>query len=283
MDAALDHFPALRPLKDRKAGLMSGGEQQMLAIARALARKPKLLMLDEMSLGLAPVIVGRLLPVVREYATSTGTGVLLVEQHVHIALKIADRGYVLSHGELSASGTAQELAATPSGSPRATWAASRPSRASSGHRSPSSASSPRRRPRRPGRRESADESSTTPIRVVLPRFTANSRHCPAAAVNPVLMPTAPGYRPSSGLRFFQACARWPPPAATGYWRVATIAANVLFRITSRPSAIRSCAVEYVVYGPGSGSPLGSVKCVLASPSWRAVAFIRATNAASPGP
>jgi branched-chain amino acid transport system ATP-binding protein len=109
MDAALDHFPALRALKDRKAGLMSGGEQQMLAISRALARKPRLLLLDEMSLGLAPVIVGRLLPVVREYATSTGTGVLLVEQHVHMALKIADRGYVLSHGELSASGTAEEL------------------------------------------------------------------------------------------------------------------------------------------------------------------------------
>ena len=109
MDAAFDHFPALRALKDRKAGLMSGGEQQMLAISRALARKPKLLMLDEMSLGLAPVIVARLLPVVREYATSTGTGVLLVEQHVHMALRIADRGYVLSHGELSASGTAEEL------------------------------------------------------------------------------------------------------------------------------------------------------------------------------
>ena len=109
MDAAFAHFPALRELKDRKAGLMSGGEQQMLAISRALARKPKLLMLDEMSLGLAPVIVGRLLPVVREYATSTGTGVLLVEQHVHMALRIADRGYVLSHGELSASGTAAEL------------------------------------------------------------------------------------------------------------------------------------------------------------------------------
>ena len=109
MDVAFDHFPALRALRDRKAGLLSGGEQQMLAISRALARKPKLLMLDEMSLGLAPVIVARLLPVVREYATSTGTGVLLVEQHVHMALKIADRGYVLSHGELSASGTAEEL------------------------------------------------------------------------------------------------------------------------------------------------------------------------------
>jgi branched-chain amino acid transport system ATP-binding protein len=109
LDAAFDHFPALRPLRDRKAGLMSGGEQQMLAISRALARKPRLLMLDEMSLGLAPVIVGRLLPVVREYATTTGTGVLLVEQHVHMALKIADRGYVLSHGEMAASGSAAEL------------------------------------------------------------------------------------------------------------------------------------------------------------------------------
>ena len=111
MDAAFGHFPALRELRGRKAGLLSGGEQQMLAIARALARKPKLLMLDEMSLGLAPVIVSRLLPVVREAATGSGTGVLLVEQHVHLALQIADRGYILSHGDLAASGTAAELTA----------------------------------------------------------------------------------------------------------------------------------------------------------------------------
>jgi branched-chain amino acid transport system ATP-binding protein len=113
IDQALIYFPALEPLMDRRAGLLSGGEQQMLSMARALGTKPKLLMVDEMSLGLAPIIVERLLPVLRTIATETGAGVLLVEQHVHLALEVADRAYVLSHGNLALEGDASYFRENP--------------------------------------------------------------------------------------------------------------------------------------------------------------------------
>jgi branched-chain amino acid transport system ATP-binding protein len=109
MGQALEFFPTLEPLMGRRAGLLSGGEQQMLSMARALTVPPKLLIVDELSLGLAPIIVERLLPVLRDVADQTGAGVLFVEQHVDLALAIADRAYVMSHGDLVLTNDAQHL------------------------------------------------------------------------------------------------------------------------------------------------------------------------------
>jgi branched-chain amino acid transport system ATP-binding protein len=109
VDETLHLFPTLASILNRRAGLLSGGEQQLLALAGAIISEPKVLLIDEMSLGLAPKIVSQLLELLRTLATSNGIAVLLVEQHVHACLAIADRGYVLNHGELVAEGSSEEL------------------------------------------------------------------------------------------------------------------------------------------------------------------------------
>jgi sulfate-transporting ATPase len=110
IEVALELFPELRPLLRRRAGLLSGGEQQILTLARALASNPRLLLVDELSLGLAPLVVRRLLLAVRA-AADRGVGVLLVEQHAADALDVADRVVVLRHGEVLLTGTSEALRA----------------------------------------------------------------------------------------------------------------------------------------------------------------------------
>ena len=107
-ESVLDLFPELEDRLGTKAGLLSGGEQQMLAVGRALCRDVRLLVIDELSLGLAPMVVDRLLEVLRRRAAA-GVGVLVVEQHVHKLLGVADQVYVLQRGRVVTSGRADDV------------------------------------------------------------------------------------------------------------------------------------------------------------------------------
>ncbi len=111
LERVYTQFPRLSERRKQTAGTLSGGEQQMLAIGRALMSRPKLLMLDEPSMGLAPILVEQIFDIIRELHKA-GTTILLVEQNAQMALSVADRAYVLETGRISLSGTGAELAAS---------------------------------------------------------------------------------------------------------------------------------------------------------------------------
>ncbi len=112
IERAFATFPRLKERKDQLAGTMSGGEQQMLAMARALMSQPKLLLLDEPSMGLAPIMVAKIFEVVKQ-VSSQGVTVLLVEQNARLALQAADRGYVMESGLITMSGDAKQMLDDP--------------------------------------------------------------------------------------------------------------------------------------------------------------------------
>src|SRR5882762_3432264 len=111
MDHAFQMFPRLKERESQKAGTLSGGEQQMLAIGRALMSRPRLLLLDEPSLGLAPLIVRQIFEVIRDINKTQGMTVFLVEQNAYHALRLAHRGYVMVNGQITMSGSGRELLA----------------------------------------------------------------------------------------------------------------------------------------------------------------------------
>lgn len=113
VDQVIEYFPSLEKRLKIDAGRLSGGEQQMLAIGRAIVQRPKVLLIDELSMGLAPVVVDEILAVLRRLAADTGMAVLLVEQHVHLALSVADTAAVLVHGNVVVDDSASALQAEP--------------------------------------------------------------------------------------------------------------------------------------------------------------------------
>jgi len=112
-ERAFRYFPVLAERRRQKAGTLSGGEQQMLAVARCLMGSPRLIMLDEPSLGLAPMLIDQIFDIIRQLNREEGMAVLLVEQNANEALLHADRGYVLENGRITLSGPAAELARNP--------------------------------------------------------------------------------------------------------------------------------------------------------------------------
>ncbi|WP_333656923.1 MULTISPECIES: ABC transporter ATP-binding protein [Anaerolinea] len=112
LEMVLDRFPRLRERRNQYGGTLSGGEQQMLAIARALMSRPTLLLLDEPSMGLSPILVEQIFEIIQDI-NQQGTSILLVEQNAQMALSIADRGYVLETGRVVLEGPAQELLHNP--------------------------------------------------------------------------------------------------------------------------------------------------------------------------
>jgi branched-chain amino acid transport system ATP-binding protein len=112
MESVMNRFPRLRERRKQFGGTLSGGEQQMLAIARGLMARPSLLLLDEPSMGLSPILVEQIFEIIREI-NAQGTSILLVEQNAQMALSIADRGYVLETGRITLEGAAQELLENP--------------------------------------------------------------------------------------------------------------------------------------------------------------------------
>ena len=112
MEKIYTSFPRLKERRKQLAGTLSGGEQQMLAMGRALMAKPKILLLDEPSMGLSPLLVKEIFHIIKEI-NNNGTTVLLVEQNAKMALGIANRAYVLENGKIALSGTGEELANSP--------------------------------------------------------------------------------------------------------------------------------------------------------------------------